>query len=114
MEHDVKRGLRNADGSGVVAGLTLISDVHGYNKLDGRVDPDEGRLTLRGYDIQEFIDNAHAEDRFGYEAVAYLLITGALPTASELADFRSRLGAFRHLSGDFVQQFPITTVSPTS
>ena len=111
-EHDVKRGLRNADGSGVVAGLTRISDVHGYNKVDGRAVPDEGRLTLRGYDIQELIDNAQADDRFGYEEVAYLLITGALPTVGELADFRARLGAFRHLSGDFVQQFPITTVSP--
>ena len=112
VKHDVKRGLRNADGSGVVAGLTRISDVHGYNKVDGHVVPDEGKLTLRGYNIQELIDNAQNEGRFGYEEVAYLLITGALPTANELADFRSRLGAFRHLSGDFVQQFPITTVSP--
>ena len=112
VEHDVKRGLRNADGSGVVAGLTRISDVHGYTKVDGRAVPDEGRLTLRGYNIQELIDHAQAEDRFGYEEIAYLLITGVLPTVDELADFRSRLGAFRHLSGDFVQQFPITTVSP--
>ena len=111
-EHDVKRGLRNADGSGVVAGLTRISDVHGYNKVDGRVIPDEGRLMLRGYDLNDLVENAHAEDRFGYEEIAYLLITGALPTASELVDFRARLGAFRHLSGDFVQQFPISTVSP--
>ena len=112
VEHDVKRGLRNADGSGVVAGLTRISDVHGYNKVDGHVVPDEGRLTLRGYDINDLVSASHAEDRFGYEEVAYLLITGALPTSAELDDFRARLGAFRHLSGDFVRQFPITTVSP--
>ena len=112
VEHNVKRGLRNADGSGVVAGLTRISNVHGYNKIDGRVVPDEGRLMLRGYDIGDLIAHAQAEGRFGYEEVAYLLITGALPTADELADFRQRIGAFRHLSGDFVQQFPITTVSP--
>ncbi|MFR7797776.1 MAG: hypothetical protein ACLU37_06445 [Collinsella sp.] len=53
VEHNVKRGLRNADGSGVVAGLTRISDVHGYNKVDGKVVPDQGKLTLRGYSIED-------------------------------------------------------------
>lgn len=111
--HNVKRGLRNADGSGVVAGLTRISDVHGYNVVDGRVVPDEGHLILRGYDIEDLIENAQKEDRFGYEEVAYLLITGELPTTSELDDFNGRLGAYRHLSSEFVRQFPITTVSPS-
>ena len=111
--HNVKRGLRNADGSGVVAGLTRISDVHGYNVVDGRVVPDEGHLILRGYDIEDLIENAQKEDRFGYEEVAYLLITGELPTTSELDDFNDRLGAYRHLSSEFVRQFPITTVSPS-
>ena len=54
--HNVKRGLRNADGSGVVAGLTRISDVHGYNVVDGRVVPDEGHLILRGYDLEDLIE----------------------------------------------------------
>ena len=111
--HNVKRGLRNADGSGVVAGLTRISDVHGYNVVDGRVVPDEGHLILRGYDIEDLIENAQKEDRFGYEEIAYLLITGELPTTSELDDFNGRLGAYRHLSSEFVRQFPITTVSPS-
>lgn len=111
QEHDVKRGLRNADGSGVVAGLTLISNVHGYNKVDGVVVPDEGKLTIRGYDIEDLITNAQAEDRFGYEELAYLLLTGSLPTISELADFQERLGAYRHISEGYVSQFPITTVS---
>ena len=110
-EHNVKRGLRNADGSGVVAGLTRISDVHGYNKVDGKVVPDRGRLTLRGYSIEDLVTNAQAEDRFGYEEVAYLLITGHLPTKAELAGFCERLGAFRHLSGEYVLEFPMTTVS---
>ena len=110
-EHNVKRGLRNADGSGVVAGLTRISDVHGYNKVDGCVVPDRGRLTLRGYDIEDLVTNAQAEDRFGYEEVAYLLITGHLPSKEELAGFRERLAAFRHLSGEYVLEFPMTTVS---
>lgn len=111
--YDVKRGLRNADGSGVVAGLTRISDVHGYNVVDGRAVPDEGHLILRGYDIEDLIVNARKEGRFGYEEVAYLLITGELPTVSELDDFNGRLGAYRHLSSEFVRQFPITTVSPS-
>ena len=84
VEHNVKRGLRNADGSGVVAGLTRISDVHGYNKVDGKVVPDQGKLTLRGYSIEDLVNNAQAEDRYGYEEVAYLLITGSLPTKEEL------------------------------
>lgn len=110
-EHDVKRGLRNADGSGVVAGLTRICDVHGYNIVDGKLVPDEGKLTLRGYSIEDLINNSQAEGRFGYEEVAYLLITGALPNADELADFQARLGAYRHISDGYVAQFPITTVS---
>ena len=110
-EHDVKRGLRNADGSGVVAGLTRISNVHGYNKVDGRVVPDKGKLTLRGYAIEDLINHPQAEGRFGYEEVAYLLLSGALPKPAELEDFRERLGAFRHLSEGYVAEFPMTTVS---
>ena len=110
-QYNVKRGLRNQDGSGVVAGLTRISDVHGYNKVDGRVVPDRGRLRLRGYDIEDLVNNAQAEDRFGYEEVAYLLLTGSLPTSEELAGFCERIGAFRHLSGDYIHEFPLTTPS---
>ena len=109
--HNVKRGLRNANGSGVVAGLTRISDVHGYTKDGDRIVPDQGKLRLRGYDIADLVSNAQAEDRFGYEEVAYLLITGSLPTSVELKSFCERLGAFRHLSGDYVKEFPMSTVS---
>lgn len=112
-QYNVKRGLRNNDGTGVVAGLTRISDIHGYKMVNGVPVPDRGRLLLRGYDLQDLVNNAQKENRFGYEEIAYLLITGELPTFDELADFRERLGVFRHLSGDFVQQFPITTVSPS-
>ena len=111
VEHNVKRGLRNADGSGVVAGLTRISDVHGYNKIDGKVVPDQGKLTLRGYSIEDLVNNAQAENRYGYEEVAYLLITGSLPNKEELDGFCERLGAFRHLSDEYVKEFPMTTVS---
>ena len=95
----------------MVAGLTRICDVHGYNIVDGKLVPDEGKLTLRGYSIEDLINSSQAEGRFGYEEVAYLLITGALPNADELADFQARLGAYRHISDGYVAQFPITTVS---
>lgn len=95
----------------MVAGLTRISDVHGYNKVDGKVVPDQGKLTLRGYSIEDLVNNAQAENRYGYEEVAYLLITGSLPNKEELDGFCERLGAFRHLSDEYVKEFPMTTVS---
>ena len=75
-KYDVKRGLRNADGSGVLVGLTTISNVHGYNKTPEGVVPDEGDLIYRGYHIADLIDHAKSEDRFGYEEAAYLLMSG--------------------------------------
>ena len=92
-KYDVKRGLRNADGSGVLVGLTTISNVHGYNRTDHGIEPDDGRLIYRGYDVDQLIDGAQAEDRFGYEEVAYLLISGRLPTREELDDFCARIDA---------------------
>ena len=90
--YDVKRGLRNADGSGVLVGLTTISNVHGYNKVDGRVEPDEGDLKYRGYHIADLVGAAQSEDRFGYEECAYLLLAGSLPTP---AGARRLLCAYR-------------------
>ena len=75
---DVKRGLRNADGTGVMAGLTHVCNVHGYLIDDGRV-PDRGRLTYRGIDIGDIVEGCAAEGRFGFEEVAWLLIFGKLP-----------------------------------
>ena len=64
--YDVKRGLRNADGTGVIAGLTQVSNVHGYVLSEGDKTPAEGKLTLRGHDIRELIDDIVAEDRYGF------------------------------------------------
>ncbi len=110
-KYDVKRGLRNADGSGVLVGLTTISNVHGYNKTNNGVVPDEGDLIYRGYHIADLIDNAQAEDRFGYEEAAYLLLTGSLPTADELSDFKARIDSRRQLPEGFLHIFPRTTYS---
>ncbi len=111
--YDVKRGLRNADGSGVLVGLTTVSSVHGYNKVDGVVTPDEGRLTLRGYDMADLVSGAQKEGRFGYEEVAYLLIAGKLPTPVQLDDFRARVGSRRQLPEGYLSIFPRMTYSPS-
>ena len=99
---NVKRGLRNADGTGVVAGLTSISNVHGYLTDEGVRIPDEGRLTLRGYDIGDLVENAVAEGRFGFEEIAALLWSGELPTREQLAVFQHMLDEQRDLPQNFV------------
>ena len=100
---DVKRGLRNADGTGVMAGLTRICSVEGYYILDGEVIPKEGKLSYRGYDIKDIINNCIAEGRYGFEEVAWLLIFGTLPTMDQLDSLREVIGECRKLPDDFVE-----------
>ncbi len=100
---DVKRGLRNADGTGVMAGLTRICSVEGYYILDGEVIPKEGKLSYRGYDIKDIINNCIAEGRYGFEEVAWLLIFGTLPTMHQLDSLREVIGECRKLPDDFVE-----------
>lgn len=107
----VKRGLRNSDGSGVLVGLTTISNVHGYKKIDGVAYPDEGTLNLRGYDMADLVMAAQEENRFGYEEVAYLLLSGALPNAEQLSDFNARIDSRRQLPEGFLHVFPRTNAS---
>ena len=109
--YDVKRGLRNADGSGVLVGLTTISNVHGYLRTPEGVKPDKGELTLRGYKIEDLVAGAQEEGRFGFEEVAYLLIAGALPTEAQLADFRARIASRRQLPEGYLTIFPRVTYS---
>ena len=80
---DIKRGLRNADGTGVMAGCTKIGSVQGYAIIDGEKTPMEGRLIYRGYDIMQLISGFTREKRFGFEETAYLLMFGRLPTQAE-------------------------------
>ena len=110
-KYDVKRGLRNADGSGVLVGLTTISNVHGYNRTDHGIEPDDGDLVYRGYHVADLITAAQREDRFGYEEVAYLLIAGKLPTREELDDFRARIDARKQLPEGYLSVFPRATYS---
>lgn len=110
-KYDVKRGLRNADGSGVLVGLTTISNVHGYNRTDHGIEPDDGDLIYRGYSVGDLVEAAQREDRFGYEEVAYLLLTGSLPTYAELDDFRARIDSRKQLPEGYLHIFPRATYS---
>ena len=83
-KYQVKRGLRNADGTGVMAGVTNICNVHGYVLDEGEKFPVEGHLTFRGIDINDLINGCQADNRYGYEETAWLLMFGTLPTPEQL------------------------------
>lgn len=100
---NVKRGLRNADGTGVMAGVTRVCSVEGYYIEDGEKIPKEGHLTYRGIDMESIVDACIAENRFGYEEVVWLLLFGSLPTASELCEFNKKLSICRELPNDFIE-----------
>ena len=99
--YPVKRGLRNNDGSGVIAGITNISNVHGYMMNEGDKVPVEGKLTFRGYDIYDLLSDTSLSKRYGFEEVAYLLMLGKLPTQNELDQFVAAIDAERELPDGF-------------
>lgn len=102
-KYDVKRGLRDATGRGVLTSLTRISEVKGYT-VDGQdTIPCPGVLYYRGYDVRELVQGALADRRFGFEEVFYLLLMGQLPTEAELARFRDMLAEYRQLPKNFVR-----------
>lgn len=102
-KYHVKRGLRNSDGTGVMAGLTRVCSVEGYYILDGERLPKEGRLLYRGYSIEDIIANCVKDSRFGFEEVTWLLLFGSLPTKEQLKAIQDILGACRTLPDEFVE-----------
>lgn len=102
-KYDVKRGLRNSDGTGVMAGLTRICSVEGYYILDGELIPKEGKLSYRGYDIKDIVANCVEHNRYGYEEVVWLLIFGSLPTREQLDSLREVIGECRTLPDEFIE-----------
>ncbi|MBE6029397.1 MAG: citrate synthase [Clostridiales bacterium] len=112
IENKVKRGLRNANGTGVVVGLTHIGEVVGYTKDEkGNKIPQEGRLYYRGYDVEDLVNNAILEDRFGFEEISYLLMMGDLPTRKQLAAFNNLVGDHRELPTGFARDMILTAPS---
>lgn len=112
VEHDVKRGLRNSNGTGVVVGLTKIGEVKGYQVNDSYEKiPIEGKLYYRGYSIEDLVKHCSQEGRFGFEEVTYLLIFGQLPTQKELDAFNTLLGEKRELPVGFARDMILTAPS---
>lgn len=102
-KYDVKRGLRNANGTGVLVGLTRIGDVVGYEIKDGEKIAVPGRLIYRGYDVVDLIKDAEQNKQFGFEQSAYLLLFGELPTQEQLQRFNEYLGENRILPPNFTE-----------
>ena len=112
IKNDVKRGLRNVNGTGVVVGLTHVGEVNGYMiDQSGNKVPQEGKLYYRGYDIEDLVSNCLAEDRFGFEEISYLLIMGELPGPDDLATFNEILGSHRELPPTFARDMILTAPS---
>ena len=101
--YDVKRGLRDRQGKGVLTGLTEIGEVKSYTIDDGEMIPCEGKLYYHGIDIEKLVSGFLKDDRFGFEETTYLLLFGELPTKSQLEEFCSVLSEYRSLPTSFVR-----------
>ena len=102
-QYDVKRGLRDINGKGVLAGLTHISDVRATEIVNGVTLPAHGRLFYRGYEVQDLVKGFTEEGRFGFEEITYLLLFGKLPNQKQLSDFEEILVGYRTLPTSFVR-----------
>lgn len=109
---NVKRGLRNADGSGVVAGATNLGLVHGYILYEGEKRPDEGKLYYRGYDVEKLIDAYVKENRYGFEECSFILLFGSLPTREQLDAFNALNAEYATLPPNFTEDVIMRAPSP--
>ena len=103
VRYDVKRGLRDLNGKGVVAGLTEISDIVAKQVVNGESVPCEGKLYYRGINVEDLVQGALKEGRYGFEETAYLLMLGKLPNEQQLREFRGQLSYYRTLPNNFVR-----------
>ena len=101
LKYDVKRGLRDLNGKGVLTGLTRISEIIAKEEVDGKSIPKDGELYFRGYDVKDLIKAAVDDKRFAFEECAYLLLFDKLPDKTELDDFNRLLGFYRSLPTSF-------------
>ncbi len=102
-KYDVKRGLRDLDGKGVLTGLTDISTINQNKLVDGKLVPCDGELYYRGYNVNDIISGINKDDRFGFEETVYLLLFGEMPNEKELEDFKQLLVQYRTLPQNFVR-----------
>lgn len=110
-KYGVKRGLRNPDGTGVMAGLTNICSVDGYYVEDGERVPKAGILKYRGININDIVEACEKENRFGFEEVVYLLLFGTLPTVNQLKLFKEILSDCRVLPETYIEDVLMTNAS---
>ena len=110
-KYEVRRGLRNPDGTGVLAGLTQIGNVLGYYVQDGERYPAPGQLYYRGINVEDLVNGFVAEDRFGYEETAFLLLFGQLPTKEMLANFSSILDEYMEMPYRFTEDMILAAPS---
>ena len=101
--YNVKRGLRDLNGKGVLAGPTNISDVRAKEIINGEEVPAHGQLFYRGYNVKDLVSGFTSDNRFGFEEITYLLLFSKLPNAEELASFRKLLAFYRTLPTSFVR-----------
>ncbi|MCR4808122.1 MAG: citrate/2-methylcitrate synthase, partial [Lachnospiraceae bacterium] len=111
-QYDVKRGLRDLNGKGVLAGLTNVSDVRANKIVDGVQVPIDGELFYRGYNVRDLVRGFTSEERFGFEEVTYLLLFDKLPTKDELENFCKLLANYRTLPTSFVRDIIMKAPSP--
>lgn len=102
-KHNVKRGLRDLDGKGVLTGLTDISTINQNKMVDGKLVPCDGELYYRGYNVNDIVKGISDDNRFGFEEVVYLLLFGEMPNPKELYDFKELLVQYRTLPQNFVR-----------
>lgn len=102
-KYDVKRGLRDINGHGVLSGLTDISQVIASVTVDGKQIPSDGKLLYRGYRIEDLVNGCTKDSRFGFEEIIYLLLFNKLPNKNELKEFNDLIVAFRTLPNSFVR-----------
>jgi len=110
--YNVKRGLRNADGSGVLVGLTTVGSVVGYTMFEQELQPVPGRLFYRGVELRDLVRGFQSEHRYGFEETIYLLLFGKLPTRAELAEFCETLDRLRPLPHGFKEDVILGMPSP--
>mgnify|MGYP000507903991 CR=1 FL=1 len=110
-KYDVKRGLRDINGKGVLVGLTEISDVCSTKMIDGKLRPADGELYYRGYNVKDIIDGTSENSHFGFEECTYLLLFGKLPARTELTEFTKMLSEYRTLPTSFVRDIIMKATS---
>ena len=112
-EYNVKRGLRDEDGRGVLTGLTRVAEIQSYRVVKGEggetISPTEGALYYRGFDCRDLVTGSESRGRFAFEEAAYLLLFGELPTERQLQDFCNQLSSYRTLPTNFFRDIIMKT-----